>query len=223
MADRTQKTKSRRTILRLTESAIMLALAVVLGLFKPIQLPYGGGVTLFSMLPIILVSYRYGNGWGTLISLAYGVIKLLMGLDNAAWIAKTFSAWAIFILFDYILAFGVLGLGGMFRKVIKRQTLSLALGGAVVGLLRLACHFVSGATIWATYAADSLDAFRGYGFDRIITLLLGTDPSPGRIAAAYSFIYNASYMIPEIIITVIGCVIIAGAFSIGKTQLKAKQ
>ena len=53
-----QKTK------KLVVSALMLALSFVLSLIKIYELPWGGSVTLFSMLPIILVGYMYGNTWG---------------------------------------------------------------------------------------------------------------------------------------------------------------
>ncbi|MGN1206732.1 MAG: energy-coupled thiamine transporter ThiT, partial [Eubacteriales bacterium] len=56
---------------KLVESALMIALATVLSLLKLADLPYGGSVTLASMLPIILISYRNGLGWGLGTGLAY--------------------------------------------------------------------------------------------------------------------------------------------------------
>ena len=53
----TNKTK------RLTESAMLLALAVVLEFTAKMiipEMPFGGQVTLVSMLPVVLISYRYG-------------------------------------------------------------------------------------------------------------------------------------------------------------------
>ena len=55
---------TRMTAVRLTESAIMLAFATVLSLVKIVDLPYGGSITACSMLPILIIAYRYGTGWG---------------------------------------------------------------------------------------------------------------------------------------------------------------
>ena len=53
---------------RLTTSAIMLAMATVLALvcaYIPfLNLPFGGGFTIASMLPIVIISYMYGMKWG---------------------------------------------------------------------------------------------------------------------------------------------------------------
>ena len=73
---------ANRTAYRLTESAIMLAFAAVLSEIKIIHMPYGGSVTAFSMLPLILIAYRYGVKWGLVTSATYGLIQLLLGMDN---------------------------------------------------------------------------------------------------------------------------------------------
>lgn len=52
---------------RLTESAMLLALAIVLELISKAiipEMPFGGQVTLVAMLPVVLISYRYGVKWG---------------------------------------------------------------------------------------------------------------------------------------------------------------
>ncbi|MBP5270198.1 MAG: energy-coupled thiamine transporter ThiT, partial [Clostridia bacterium] len=61
----------------MVESAILIAIATVLSLIKIIQLPYGGSVTIAAMLPIIIISYRHGLGWGIASGLVYGVIRQL--------------------------------------------------------------------------------------------------------------------------------------------------
>ena len=55
-----KQTKTRT----LVECAILIAIATVLSLFKLLDLPYGGSITLASMLPIVLLSYRHGLVWG---------------------------------------------------------------------------------------------------------------------------------------------------------------
>ena len=52
--------------LRLVETGILLAIATVLSVIQPFQLPFGGGITIFSMLPVVLLSYRHGVKWGLL-------------------------------------------------------------------------------------------------------------------------------------------------------------
>ena len=69
---------------RLTTSAIMIALsatlAVTCALIPFLNLPFGGGFTIASMLPIVIVSYMYGLKWGFFVSAAYSVLQILMDL-----------------------------------------------------------------------------------------------------------------------------------------------
>ena len=180
---------------RLAECGVMLALAVVLNEFTPIKLPYGGSVTFFSQLPIVVISYRHGVKWGLFTGLAMGVIEMLFGLANFSYVTGI-AAYLILIFADYVIAFSALGLGGVFRGSIKNQALSLAAGGALVSVIRFLCHFVSGATIWGGYAEDT----------------------PVLI---YSLTYNASYMLPELIITVIGALVIGSLLDLRSPRLKA--
>ena len=73
---------------RLTESAMLLAIAIVLELvakmFIP-EMPFGGQVTLVSMLPVVLISYRHGMKWGFVASFTYALLEMALG-------AKTVSA-----------------------------------------------------------------------------------------------------------------------------------
>ncbi len=192
MTNLTEKQKNRR----LAESALMLALSAVLAKLAVFSLPFGGSVTLFSQVPVILISYRYGVKWGLTTGLAMSVIQLLFGLENFSYVSGI-GAFLILALCDYIIAFSALGLGGMFKKKIKNDTISIALGGAVVTAIRFICHFISGATIWGDYA----------------------DGAP---VLEYSFKYNGSYMLPELIITVIGLVVVSSIFDLNSVELKTK-
>lgn len=187
----TQKQKVRR----LAESAIMLALATILAEFAVIEFPFGGSVTLFSQVPIIIIAYRYGTKWGLFTGLAMGVIQMLFGLGNFAYVSGI-AAYLILIFADYIIAFGALGLGGMFKKAVKNQAVALGLGAAVTSIIRFACHFISGVTIWGDYA----DGFASVWL--------------------YSLEYNAGYMLPELIITVIGAMLIGLIFDLSSPELK---
>mgnify|MGYP003316780567 FL=1 len=86
------------------------------------------------------------------------------------------------ILFDYLLAYTALGLGGIFKGKFKNSYIDLTLGTILVCAFRLLCHFISGATIWANYT-------NGSSLGAVLT---------------YSITYNAGYMIPETIITIVG-------------------
>ena len=185
---------------KLTETAIMLALAVLLSYVTVFQAPMGGSITAFSQVPIVIIGYRYGFKWGAGTGVIYGVLEMLLqGLGNFAYV-KVFVAYLILILADYVVAFACLGIGGaLFRKVIKNQTLALALGGAVASLLRFICHFISGVTIWGEYA----DGWKSVW--------------------AYSFGYNGYYMLFEGILTVIGVVVLSLVLDFNSPNLIRKR
>jgi thiamine transporter len=126
-----------------------------------------------------------------------GAIQMFFGMGNFSYVSGI-AAYLILIFADYIIAFGVLGLGGMLRNRIKNDAVAMAIGGGVVSLIRFICHFISGVTIWGDYSNGSMGA------------------------VWYSFTYNGSYMLPELIITVIGCAVIGGIFDIRSPQIKAK-
>jgi thiamine transporter len=98
-------------------------------------------------------------------------------------------------LFDYLLAFVVLGLGGLFRHDKLSQGASLSFAAVTTGVLRYLCHVVSGCTVWAGLSV----------------------PTPQ--AVLYSLSYNASYMIPEIIILVLGAVYLSRLLSLSGNRV----
>lgn len=186
--------KKISNIQMLAESAIMLALSVALNELTPIQFPFGGSVTFFSQLPILIIGYRYGIGQGLLTGFTMGVVEMLFGLKNFSYVTGI-GSYLILIFADYIVAFSVLGLGAMFKKKIKNQALALASAGAVVSVLRFICHFISGVTIWKGYAEDT-------------PVLL------------YSLTYNGGYMLPELILTVIGALAVGSIFDLTSPKIR---
>ncbi len=160
---------------KLAEAAVMLAVATVLSLIKFIDLPYGGSVTVACMLPVIIISYRHGIKFGLLTGFVFGLIQQLLGLNTLSYVTTWQSIIAV-IMLDYIIAFMLIGLGGMFKKL-SSQANALLLGTIVVCILRYICHVISGATVWAGLSI------------------------PTNAALIYSIGYNATYMIPEAIIT----------------------
>lgn len=186
--------KKISNIQMLAESAIMLALSVALNELTPIQFPFGGSVTFFSQLPILIIGYRYGIGQGLLTGFTMGVVEMLFGLKNFSYVTGI-GSYLILIFADYIVAFSVLGLGAMFKKKIKNQALALASAGAVVSVLRFICHFISGVTIWKGYAEDT----------------------PVLI---YSLTYNGGYMLPELILTVIGALAVGSLLDLTSPKIR---
>ncbi len=160
---------------KLAEASVMLALATVLSLIKLVDLPYGGSVTIACMLPIVIVAYRHGTGIGLLTGFVFGVIQQLLGLKTLSYVTSWQSVVAV-ILLDYIVAFMVIGLGGIFKKL-AAQPIALTLGSVFIGILRYICHVISGCTVWAGLSI------------------------PTNAALVYSLGYNATYMIPETIVT----------------------
>ncbi len=167
--------KNKTDVRALTECAIMVAFATVLSLIKLTELPYGGSITLASMLPVVVVSYRHGMKWGVGTALVTSLLQMLLGLNNFSYFTSWYSIVALAI-FDYILAFTAYGLSGIFRKIVKKQNISLLLGAFSAALVRYVCHVISGATIWAGLSI------------------------PDSAALIYSIGYNATYMIPDTLI-----------------------
>lgn len=190
----TKKDKIRR----LVESALMLALSTLLAEFAIIKFPFGGSVTIFSQVPMVFISYRYGVKWGAFTGLCMGVIQMLFGMGNFAYVSGI-VAYLILIFADYIIAFGALGFGGMFKNKIQNPVIALALGGGVVSVIRFICHFISGVTIWGDYTEGAQSVWE------------------------YSLTYNGGYMLPELIITVLGCVVLASIFDLTSKEIKVKR
>lgn len=179
----------------LVECAIMIALATVLSMIKLAELPYGGSITIASMLPIAIIAYRRGMGWGLGSAFVYGIVQQLLGLNSLSYVTTWQSIVAV-ILLDYIVAFTVIGFAGIFRNKIENQALGLTLGCVFVSILRYICHVISGATVWAGLSI------------------------PTQAALSYSFIYNATYMLPECIILAVTAVYIGSVIDFREEKLK---
>ena len=116
----------------LVEGGLMVALATVLSYLKLWDAPYGGSVTLLSMVPIILYSLRWGVKPGLVAGLAHALIQLIQGMGDVMYV-PTAGGIAAAIILDYLLPFTLLGLGGLFRgvKFTKNNTANLILAAAL--------------------------------------------------------------------------------------------
>lgn len=191
--------------LRLVTSGVLIGLATVLSMIKIFQWPFGGSVTLFSMVPILVLSYMYGVRWGLLCGGVYGVLQMILGATMSQAFAGL-SGWAIIVmaLLDYIVAYVVVGLCGMFKGKFKSHTVAFSLGAILAILLRLLCHFLSGWIFWGSYA----EWFFSEAFVNSFSSLVLSSFSGQALAALYSLVYNSLYMIPELVISVVGIVAI---------------
>lgn len=137
--------KKTKNVRALTISALMIALAVILDQIKLFQMPQGGSVTLFGMLPIILLGYILGTKWGLLGGTCTGIINLIFG---------GYVIHPAQLVLDYVLAFAVMGLSGLVRN--KKNGLTL---GYIVGVgARYICFVLSGWIFFGEYAPANFSA-----------------------------------------------------------------
>ena len=128
--------RERLTIHTLVFAALMLAMAVVLQQLRLFHMPQGGSVTAGAMVPLLLVSYRFGPGVGMLTGFLYGMLNMMQ---------DPFILHPVQVLFDYPLPFMAMGLAGLSRN-------HLFLGTAAAFLTRFLCHFISGFVFFGSYA-----------------------------------------------------------------------
>ena len=108
----------RQGLRRLVELAIAVALTTVLSQIRVYKLPQGGSITAGSMVPIFYVALRWGFRWGLLAGLLAGVVN---------YITEPFYVHPVQVLLDYPIAFGAIGLAGLFQR---RPVAGVVVGGA---------------------------------------------------------------------------------------------
>ena len=161
--------KKEFTVKKLVFSAVAIALATALSFVKFADLPYGGSITLFSMFFVAIVGYWYGAKIGIAAGIAYGLLQLLFG---------AYVVHPVQLLLDYPLAFGALGLSGLFTN--KKNGLVAGYAVGVAG--RFVMHSISGFIFFTEY----------------------TGVMSENLAAIWaSFLYNLSYILPEMLVTIV--------------------
>jgi len=165
---------NKKTLYTLCENSVMIALAIVLS-FIEIQLGPSGGSINFTMLPILIIAFRHGAFWGIGSGMIFGLIKCIIG-GGIGWGLPS-------ILLDYVLAYGVVGIAGIFKGKSKLITLSAFIGC----FARYVVHFLSGITLYAITVPTEVEA-------------VGTIFSN---AWGYSAIYNLVYMLPSSLVCII--------------------
>ena len=177
-------------IVRLTASGIMIALATVLSMITIVKMPLGGSLTPVSMLPICMIAIIYGTGWGLGTAFAYALVQLIIDFSSALTWGLSVPALVACFVFDYILAFTVLGFAGLFRK---KGTAGILGGVALALLLRYVCHIISGGTVFAVWLPEEW-----------------SDPW------IYAAAYNGAFMLPELILTCIAAFALSKVPAISK-------
>lgn len=148
----------------------MIALATVLSYVKILDLPQGGSLTAGSMIPILLIGFRYGLKKGLFVGAVHGLLQALL---------QGYIIHPVQFIFDYPLAFGLLGLTGIFTTQLAKPDLAkskkyafVITGTLIAAFGRFACHVVSGSIFFKEYAGAQ---------------------NPW----VYSAVYNGSYMLAE--------------------------
>ena len=134
--------KSRMTTKQLIFCAVCMALAFVTSYIKLFEMPWGGSVTLCSMLFIVMVANWYGVKTGILVGLAYGILQFI----QEPYVLSLFQ-----VCCDYVLAFAALGVAGFFSKSPK----GLVKGYIAAVLARGAFHALGGYLYWMSYMPDN--------------------------------------------------------------------
>ena len=169
-------------ILVLCECALLLALSIVLSFVEIYKMPMGGGITLVSMLPVLLVGVRHGVRHGLATSTTFALFQLLQAAisGNVFPYCTVWQTVVACVLFDYAVPFSLLGLSGLAKiksGEIKRGAISAVF--AVLISVRFVCHYITGVAIWGQWAPEGMGKY------------------------LYSLIYNGQYMLPELILTLV--------------------
>ena len=154
--------------------AICMALSIVLSQIRIFKMPQGGSITPASMLPLIIFAYAYGAGPGVTLGVIFGILKCI--LNPEVYSIPQF-------LLDYPVAFGVIGLAGLFSAM-KNDIVGLSAGTVLVCFARFVAAVISGAVFFGEWAPEGMSPL------------------------VYSLGYNGSYMLPECIITVVVAILI---------------
>ena len=126
----------------LVECALMIALGTVLANIKIFEMPNGGSITLLSMLPFILISFRHGAKWGLFTGFVNSLLQMLLGFYAPP--APGLLPLVGMILLDYVLAFSFLGLACVFAKPFKNKLVGVAVGSAAVPTATPTRRFLNG-------------------------------------------------------------------------------
>ena len=174
----------------MVEGALMVALGFALSMIPFFRMPWGGSITCFSTLPLVMMSLRHGAKWGVATAAVHGFAQALQGMGTVA-AAGTAAAMALCVLLDYLLSYSAIGLSGPIARLLPNATAGIAVGVAATGLLRLFANFLSGIVIWGSFAP------------------------PGTPVWIYSLTYNMGWGIPDVAIVLAAALALASMPAFG--------
>ena len=166
------KEKFKKPVYKMTECAIFIALSLAL---MPLEIPgpaFGGDIDLV-MIPLFIIAFRHGLGYGILSGGIFGFIKCIIG-GGIGWGLPS-------VLLDYVLAYAAVGFAGIFKGKFWAVELSTFVGC----IARFIIHFISGVTIYMITVSTEVAGM--------------TFANP----VLYSIVYNAFYMLPNTVIAII--------------------
>ncbi len=158
---------------KLAVVSLSIALTTTLSFLK-FSLPFGGSITVLSLVPIIIISYHYGIYYGLFTGLITGLLQ---------FITSPYILTPLTFLLDYILPFSAVCLTGIYKNVIKSKCASITLGTLTFYIVRFTMHVLSGLIYFGA----------GYIYDGF----------PSDNALIYSLCYNAVYILPDMLIALI--------------------
>jgi len=170
--EKTKKASSKTRIL--AEITVFASLSAVLYVIRPFSMPYGGAVTLGSMVPVMFLSLRRGVKVGLIAGILFGLLALPIDVVLLPY-SPIVSPLQAFL--EYPLAFGVLGLAGI---VYKKTVFSAMVGVGLGVFVKFLVHYSVGVFVW--YYVYEFPAFGRY---------------------LYPAVYNAIFLVPEFIISTI--------------------
>ncbi|AYC30260.1 energy-coupled thiamine transporter ThiT [Paenisporosarcina cavernae] len=168
----------------MVEIAIFAALAFALDFVKW-SMPQGGAVSL-AMIPIVIMAFRRGIGAGMATGALFGLLQIVTGMMSIT--PLSFEFVILQVVLEYIVAFMVIGLAGVmknrFDEGFEEGSKGKMIGAVIVGVIfagaiRYVIHVIAGYFFWGMYAEGN--------------------------ALIYSAVYNATYMIPLVLLTGIVC------------------
>ena len=183
-----EKEKKSELVRTIAEVAIFAALGYVLdflaGTYSASIFPNGGSIGI-AMSVVLFVAFRRGTIPGVACGLIIGLLDLADGFYAIAseW-------WRVFlqVMLDYWIAYPLVGLAGLFRKIIresetnKKRIVFTILASSLGGLLKFFSHFLAGALFWADPSGFVWPNFANHPY-------------------LYCFLYNGAYMLPCIVLS----------------------
>ena len=179
----------------ITTAGVCVALSFTLSYVKLFELPYGGSITLFSMLPVMIFAYVYGIKKGLIVGLLYGILQAIQ---------DPFIVHPAQFLLDYPIAFAMLGFAGSLTHVNilnGKSCLKFTLSAIIAGALRWLCHVLSGVFAFGAYALDALGNQEG------VFSAIGPASSQTANFWLYSTIYNGYVFVDVLLVIIVGAIL----------------